>query len=133
MTQQIHATPFPYPSTITNAVPVGAVGFGLTASLFAHTMKPRKAVVSVTVSAPTTLSLWMLLPIGITGDTSDDVWGLFQDMFGVIKLGVLATALPAGTYHFIIPDIGGFSRLYLQSTAGTVTAVINVIQETSQA
>lgn len=116
---------------ITNAAPVGAVGIDFATALPYETAKSRKILLTITVAGGASdIIVWTRRAAGTSGDATDDSWGLFQDMFAVIKLGKLATALPVGTYHFIIPDIGGFAGLYIQNSANTVTATVLPITET---
>jgi len=118
--------------TITTAAPTTAVGQGIDFSTaFAYeTARWRKFLLTIGLTGgPSDINLWVRRAAGVSGTTTDDVWGLFQDMFGVIKLGKVATALPNGAYHFIIADIGAFAGLYIQASAGTMTATILPIQE----
>lgn len=117
--------------TVTNSAPTGDVGVNIGTSFVYTTAGWRKIVLTITVAGgASNVFLWGRLPAGAAG-AGDDVWGLFQDMFGVVKLGVIATALPVGTYHFTIPDVGPYAALYVQNSANTVTAKITPIQEGS--
>lgn len=129
--QQTLLEPIAHP-TISNSAPVGNVGIDFHASIAYLAAGWRKMQLTITVSGGASdVFLWTRRAVGVSGDATDDVWGLFQDMFGIIKLGKLATALPVGTYHFVIPDVGGFAGLYVQSSANTVVATVAPIQELS--
>lgn len=134
MALQIFGQLIAHPAVTTSA-PSGDAGINFATSVPYTTMKERKLLLTITVAgAASDIFVWGLLAKGTINDTSDDVWGLFQDMHKTAPLGKLATALPVGIYHFVIPDFGGFKSLYIQgSGVGTVTAQISPIQETPQA
>jgi len=116
---------------ISNAAPVGDVGVNVATAMPEETKRWRKVLLEIVVSGGASdVILWTKRSAGVQGDSSDDVWALFNDMFGVIKLGKIATALAVGKYHYIIPDVGGFGALYVQNSANTVTATILPIEET---
>lgn len=128
MCRQIFDKSVDHPAIVTTA-PTGDVGVNIGTNFVYTTAGWRKALLTVVVTVGVSnITLWGRLTRG-AGDASDDVWGLFQDMFGVIKLGVVATALPVGTYHFVIPDVGPFAALYVQKSANTVTVSLTPIQE----
>lgn len=108
---------------IASTAPSGADagGIDLTTALTYYNMRPERWLVTATVTtAPSDLTLWGLLAVGNPDDASDDLWGLHNDLYLVIKGGKLGTALAVGTHHFIVKDIGVYARLYFQKSAGTV-------------
>ncbi len=86
------------------------------------------ATVVVTV-APSNLTIWGALAQGVPEDESDDVWGLHQDSYGSHPLGLIATALPVGTYHFLVEGLGMYSRIYFQKSAGTINVTLSEVHE----
>lgn len=128
MCRQIFDKTVDHPA-VTNGAPSGDVGVNFGTSFNYQTAGWRKIVLSITVSGGASdIKLWGRLAKAGVG-VGDDAWGLFQDMFGVVKLGVVAAALPVGSYHFTIPDVGGYAALYVQNSANTVTATITPLQE----
>lgn len=115
---------------ITTAAPSGADAKSIDLSI-AYTydvMRPDKWLVTAVVSsAPSDLFLWGLLAAGVMDDATDDLWGLHNDKYGVIKLGKLGTALAVGTHHFVVEDLGLYARLYFQRSAGAVNVTITPI------
>lgn len=108
---------------ITTAAPTGAVGIDFSTAGVYHTSRWRKYALEIaSTGGPSDCTLWVMRGTA-------DVWSKFQDMFGVIKLGKVATALPDGTYTFVVPDLGSYARVYIQNSAGTMTAVLLPIQE----
>lgn len=127
--KQIFETLISHPA-ITSAAPSGDVGINFADTLPQNTMKWRKILLAVTIiGGASDCTLWLRRNLGVIGDETDDVWGLFQDMFGVIKLGKIGTALAAGVYFFIVPDVGAFAGLYVQNSANTMTVSVSPIQE----
>ncbi len=113
---------------ITTDPPVGDVGIDMT--LFLEASRPRWWLVTVAVTdAPGTLYMWGALPMGVPDDASDDIWGFHQDEYGTFPIGVIATSLPVGTYHFMIDGFGLYSRVYFQKSAGTMTVTLSEILE----
>jgi hypothetical protein len=112
---------------LTNSAPAANVGVEL--NLVPGATKPSLWIVTVTIAgAISDLFLWGLLAGGAANDVADDVWGLVEDVRDRAPLGKLGTALPVGSYHFIVADLGVFLRVYLQKTgAGTATATVTPI------
>ena len=117
--------------TVTTAAPTGDVGLSIKTNWDYTTAGWRKMLLTVTVTVGASdVRLWGRLARG-AGDASDDVWGLFTDQYRTYPLGLVAAALPIGTYHFVIPDVGGLAALYVQNSANTVAAALTPIQEGS--
>lgn len=115
--------------TVTTAAPTGDVGVNIGTNFVYNTAGWRQVLLTVAISGGASdVKLWVRLTRG-AGDASDDTWGLFQDQYGVVKFGIVATALAVGTYHFMIPDVGGFAALYVQKSANTVTASVTPVQD----
>ena len=130
MTKQIFDTSGISHPTVTTAAPVGNVGIDFRTSIVYQTMGWRKLLLTIVVTGGVSdCTLWVRVARAVADDATDDVWGLFNDMFGVIKSGRVASALGIGTHHFIIPDVGGFAGIYIQSSANTMTANVSPIQE----
>ncbi len=111
---------------IPSIAPVGDVGIDLT--LFLEAARPRWWHVTVVVTvAPSNLTVWGALAQGVADDLTDDIWGVHQDEYKTIPLGVIATALPVGTYHFITDGLGLYSKLYFQKSAGTIDVTLSEI------
>lgn len=128
--KQLPATSGLVQQTVNTSAPSGDVGINLATLMPEENARWRKVILTVTVAgSASNIILWAKRAAGVAGSSADDVWGLFSDMFGNVKLGVVATALPVGTYHFTIPDVGPYAALYVQSSAGTVSATFLPIQE----
>lgn len=99
--------------------PSGEVGIDL--KLLPGGLKPSLYLITVVVvDVATDIDAWILIADGVSGDESDDQWGLFTDKYDRVVSGRLATALAAGTHHFVVEDLGGAHRLYfVRGTAGT--------------
>lgn len=128
MSRQIFDKSVDHPA-VTTAAPTGDVGVNIGTSFSYVTGGWRKMTLTVVVSGGASdVKLWVRVKGG-DGTPAQGIWGLFQDQYGIVRLGVVATALPVGTYHFVIPDVGGFAALYIQKSANTVTALLTPIQE----
>jgi len=120
-------------SDIPNTSPSGAVGIDLSLQLPEYMMRPDKWLVTAVVTvAPSDLTLWGALAAGAALSAADDVWGLHNDKYGVIKAGKLGSSLAVGTHHFIVTDIGVYSRLHFQKSAGTVSVTITPISRSAR-
>lgn len=120
-------------SDIPNTSPSGAVGIDLSLQLPEYMMRPDKWLVTAVVTvAPSDLILWGALAAGVALSAADDVWGLHNDKYGAIKAGKLSSALAVGTHHFIVTDIGVYSRLYFQKSAGTVSVTITPLSKSGR-
>lgn len=118
---------------IPNTSPSGAVGIDLSVQLPEYMMRPDKWLVTAVVTvAPSDLTLWGALAAGAALSAADDVWGLHNDKYLVIKNGKIATALPVGSHHFIVCDIGVYARLYFQKSAGTVSVTITPLSKSGR-
>ncbi len=110
------------------AAPTGNVGVDMT--LFLEASRPQWWLLTVVVSVGASdLHVWGALPAGVIDDSTDDLWGLYQDEFKTNPLGLIATALPTGTYHFLVDGLGLFSRVYFQSSANTVNVTLSEVLE----
>lgn len=108
--------------------PVAAVGVDMT--LLLEASRPRWWHITVVVTtAPSDLFVWGSRAAGVIDDSTDDVWGLHQDEFKVFPLGKMATALPIGTYHFIVDGLGLYDRVYFQKSAGNITVTLSEIYD----
>lgn len=109
------------------AAPTGDVGLELSGWV-EMTSRPTKWLLTVVVTVGTaTTTLWGCTPAGVPDDSTDDVWGIYNDMHGRVKNGDIGggAALAVGTHHFIVDHLGIFSRVYVQFTgAGTVAATL---------
>lgn len=111
-----------------SAAPTGNVGLDMTG--FTGAARPKRWLLTISVTAAASnLTLWGALAAGAKNDATDDTWGVVQDRYKQFPLGVIGTAVPVGTYHFFVDDIGNFSRLYCQNSAGTVTLKVTEIYE----
>lgn len=123
--------------TITNigaGAPAGNVGLELT-DWAEHTARPRRWLLTIVVAvAPSTCLLWGATPGGVADDSTDDIWGLHNDRYGRIVGGnpITTGTLAIGTHHFIVDNIGVYTRIYLQSSAGTVTATLAPVHEANR-
>lgn len=86
-------------------------------------------VTAVVTSAPSDLFVWGLVMHGSGAiDTpSDDLWGLHNNRYGTQVNGKIGTALAVGTHHFVLKDIGIYTRLYFQRSAGAVAIHVRPI------
>ena len=119
-----------FPQTDAASVaPVDDVGIDMTQ--FGGQSKSKSFLATVTVTGgASNVSVWGALAQGAEEDATDDVWGLHQDPLGAIApLGLLGTALPVGTYHFMIDGLGLYSRVYFQKSANTVDVILTEIHE----
>lgn len=112
----------------TGAPTSSTIGVELEALVSVGMMKPALWLITAVVSGGATdLTLWGCVPEGAAGDETDDLWGVVNDKFGNIKKGVLGTALAVGTYHWIVSDLGVFSRLYFQNSANAVSVHVKPV------
>lgn len=119
------------PFTAAGAAPTGNVGLVLSTLLPEYTARRVKWLVTVVISGgPATITLWGALGAGVDGDATDDLWGKHNDKYGDITAGVLGTTIADGTHHFVVEDLGIYTRLYVQNSAGTVTGFMSPIMET---
>lgn len=110
-----------------------AVDVGIDMTSFTGQSKARWWLATVVVTvAPSNLTVWGALAQGVPEDATDDVWGLHQDPYGAYPLGLIATALPVGTYHFLIDGLGLYSRVYFQKSAGTVDVILSEVHEAAR-
>lgn len=110
---------------IGSTAPSGNVGIDMT--LYLEGARARWWLITVVITgAAATPTVWGALPAGAPDDASDDFWGVLQDEFGTYPKGVLGTALPVGTYHFIIDGPGLFSRVFFTKGSGDGGATVNV-------
>jgi len=118
---------------LTTGAPSGNVGILLSSGFNYQAMRPKKwLVTAVVTSAPTDLFIWGAAAAGVIADSSDDRWGLVNDKYGRIVAGKLGTALAVGTHHFVVEDIGVYTRLYFQRTAGAADVFITPINDSKQ-
>lgn len=116
-----------------SAAPMGNVGVALATAFPSHAMRPRRWLLTLVVSGgASNATLWGARPEGVAADSTDDIWGVVQDRFKQFPLGVIGTALPVGTYHYIIDDIGIFSRLYVQNSANAINVTLTEILESTK-
>lgn len=108
--------------------PVDDVGIDMTA-IYSQS-KPRWWLITVVVTvAPSDITVWGALAQGVPEDATDDVWGLHQDAYATFPHGRIATALPVGVYHFLTDNLGLYSRVYFQKSAGTVFVQLTEVLE----
>ncbi len=118
---------------VPSTAPSGAVGADLSLQFPEYMMRPDRWLVTATVTvAPSDLTLWGAFAAGVQDSAADDIWGLHNDKYLVIKAGKLATALAVGSHHFIVTDIGIYARLYFQKSAGTVSVTITPISKSAR-
>lgn len=111
---------------ISDDPPDGDVGFNF--SEMPDTTRPSIYIVTAVISdAASTIYMWGQRAVGAADNVSDDQWGLFNDKYGTIKLGVLGTTIPTGTHHWIIEDLGVFRAIYFQKSAGNVNVYVQPI------
>ena len=96
-------------SALTDTAPSGDVGIDMTA--YTGQMKADFWKICVTGADAHTVTLWVRSP-------TSNLWGRFNDVRGVIVAGVLCSARPAGTDHFIVQGLGVFDRVYFQTATG---------------
>lgn len=103
-----------------STAPTGNVGADLRINSLGAA-KPSLWMITVVITGGASdATLWGAAPAGAAGSSTDDRWGKVSGKRGERPLGVLGAALPVGTYHFFVEDIGVFSRLYVQKSANTM-------------
>lgn len=111
----------------------GNVGIEFRTMLGHREMRPKKwLVTAVVTSAPSDLFIWGALAGGVIDDATDDKWGVHNDKYGRILAGKLGTALAVGTHHFIVEDIGIYTRVYFQKSAGAIDVFLTDILESQR-
>jgi len=127
MGKRLLGTSFPQ-AAIDTIAPVADVGIDM--MLFDGQSKARWWLITAVVTvAPSNLTVWGALAQGVAEDATDDIWGKYQDPHGTFPLGLIATALPIGTYHFLVEGLGIYSRTYFQGSAGNVDITLTEVHE----
>lgn len=112
---------------ISTVAPVGDVGIDLKS--LPGGLKPSTYLITAVVTvAPSNLICWGLVADGVSGDETDDQWGLFNDKRGSVVNGVIGTALAVGTHHIVVEDLGGFHKLFFTRSAGAVSVYVRPFQ-----
>lgn len=91
--------------------------------------KPNTYMITCIVTvAPSDVNLWVEQAHGDPTTEADNIWSLFNDKYGTVKLGKLGTALAIGNHTFVVEDLGVYRRLYFTKSAGTVDVHVRPIQ-----
>lgn len=105
---------------IGSVAPTGNVGIGLSNPQLGTARPSAYIITAVVTVAPSDLIMWGCVVEGVSGDRSDDIWGMFSDKRGNNKQGKIGTALAIGTHHILVEDAGIFAAVFFTKSAGTV-------------
>ncbi len=107
-------------------LPTGAVGVDMTD--LPGTLKPSLYLVTAVVTTGVSdLYIYGAVPVGVAEDNTDDQWGFINDKYNRIVAGKLGTALAVGTHHFIVEDLGIYTRVAFKKTANSVDVYVRPI------
>lgn len=113
---------------IGTGAPSGAAGIDLTATHQGGSRPEKYLVTAVVTGGATDLIMWGL--VMFTGDIdtpADDQWGLHNNVYGTQVGGKIGSALPAGTHHFVVKDVGAYTHLFFTKSANSIDVYIRPI------
>ena len=120
-------------ATIGTSAPTGDVGIELSAGHEGN-MRPSKYLVTAVVTVATT-DLFMygcVMHLGAVDTPNDDQWGLHNNVYGTQINGKIGAGLVVGTHHFVVEDVGVYTRLFFTRSAGAVDVYVRPIYESSR-
>jgi hypothetical protein len=119
---------------IGNVAPIpGDVGIELSLGYEGNARPSEYLVTAVVTGAPSDLIMYGCVMHGGGVDTpADDLWGLHNNVYGTQLNGKLGTALVVGTHHFVVKDVGVYTRLFFVKSAGNVDIHIRPILYTGR-
>lgn len=112
---------------IAATAPSGAAGILLNNTTQGMVRPAKWLVTAIVTVAPSDLFVWGSAPYAVEASAADDEWGLVNDRFGSHPGGKLGTALAIGTHHFVCEDLGLFTQIAFQKSAGTVDVHVRPI------
>ena len=97
-------------------------------------MRPAEYLVTAIVSGgPSDLFMrGCVMHLGLIDTPADDQWAFHNNVYGTQINGKLATALANGTHHFVVKDVGNYTRLWFTKSAGTVDIYVRPILYSSR-
>lgn len=111
------------------AAPSGDVGMELSQSWDGGSRPNSYLLTIVITTGAADVTLWgCVRHLGASDTPADDQWGKHTDRRRAFPQGVLGSALPVGTYHFVLEDVGLYTRLYVQKSANNVACYLRPIQ-----
>jgi hypothetical protein len=92
-------------------------------------MRPSEYLITAIVTgAPSDLVMYgVVMHLSDVDTPADDQWGLHNNVYGTQVGGKIGSALPVGTHHFVVKDVGIYTRLFFVKSAGAIDVYVRPI------